>query len=810
MSNINDENDPQSQQGDPNAERSIPDTIAARLGAPPRLTSGDLPWQKLLTTLDQIRYLNDRIRINTENQAKFLSSHMRDLDRTKGLQQDIRQQEERFNQIDRRQSYASPSDLILPEMRQRYQSNLESLAGASESEQIAAFKRLGLMNEQGILSTRNIDPQQAQQALKELQGGQVTEMSKIFARELQDALVRSTIRETDPQTLEIAKNLENINEGRGMMNNLLQGFRNAIPHFGGHGMSMPQRTGPASSRSASVIEEEMGDGTDTSEFGLGDAYAGTRLSSRLLARGVSRGGRVGALSGRLTGLLGGGRLAASALPGIGELVLGYELLRNFGRDIPIVGSGVAAANEMFGRESRLTGQLTGEERSAGIAARFDAAALTPGGRLSAVPFIGGVASTVGGLLHPWDPITNEIANQIVTSVRTAGFTGDRARDLYHSVADVYRDLGLSIDQTTKMIVEATRNGGESLNQIVREMKGFDGAAHSLSMNINEYASTVETAAEQIRGGGLRGPGQTTATALAQALVAALPRSMRNEQGVQTIQQVRQNLEPLIAAQMGVPQQYLQLPQYAGRAQAAFTSTIAGLVAQMPGRNIEEQIANATRLPMLQGLNVTQIEQLLGRSRRSRGAQAQGVFNQALTDYSRRLGSTLPMVNRNVDDLTEAERRARGIHTEYRVLPGRSAVSLPVYLDSHGREVKTVRMRGDVEDMPPAQLRRIRNQTIDTLARGHLLTRAQEAQLRKIARTGEGHFADRIRAITGQKGPMRDAFNTPFGTIKVVAGQGLKNIVNFKLSQRQAQSGKIPFNQMFAYEEQRNSPTITGN
>lgn len=775
MSNINDENTPVNEPEPQPGIGHVDPALASRLGSLPRTASGNPinpPWGKILTALDQIRYLNDRVRINTESTAKFLSDHMKDLERTQGIARDVSQQQDRLDQKDRTspRGLASASDLHIVEMRKEF------------------------------------DRQKAE--LLKMQPDAI-DVKGNLPKDVEDKLVRSSIDKfkNDPELLARARQLENIAEGRTSAGTLIDKFRGMIPHLGSaHGL--PHRPEPTVIPADQYsIFDEVGQQSEEDRNTIIVPSRRTRFAGALGRgaesenRAVRGASRVGAR------LLGGEALGAAAIPGLGEALIGFELLKNFGRDIPIVGSGVVAAREMFGRETRLTGQLTGEERGAGIAARFDAASLTPGGRLSAVPFVGGVASTIGGLLHPFDPITNQIATEIVNSVRTQGFTGARARDLYQGVADVYRDLGLSIDQTTKMITDATRNGGESLQQIVTEMKSFDTAAHNLGININEYAASVESTAERLRAGGA-GPQATT---LAQQFVAGAPRILQTGAGLEAYTQLFQRATPFIAARMGIPAWELNDPRYASQAQQGLQQAEQEEILRSPGTTLRQKAewASANGL-IFKGMGVDQIMAIMRQNAANRGPVGVAQLESARTRLRGQVTNLRGRENVAVRDMTQEQLDAAGITSTRTIRRGGPPVQTYTW---NGRRISPdyeLSRSVSMEAIPMRQLAEARTTALASVR--NILTRKQVTELEKHIDDRSYKFADRLQQFETQGGRRRNSIITPYGEIKIsLTGKAKKAFkAEVTQSQRSYQYGNTQANQSFPYPDTRVDPLGIGD
>jgi hypothetical protein len=461
----------------------------------------------------------------------------------------------------------------------------------------------------------------------------------------------------------------------------------------------------------------------TMRRGIGDRAAGA------LGRGAAmRGGIGGATAGLAS------RAALFAIPFAGQALVLTEMLNMLGLGVPAfsqIGSTV--------RGMRQQGALTGEGIQAGFRARMDARELRSGG----LPFAG---------LNPFDPITDEIATQIVESVRTAGFTGDRARELYSSVASVYRDLGLSVETTTNMIRDATRVGGESLEQIVSEMKSFDSAAKSLGMNINEYAQSVQDAATGFRAGGAG----ASSTALGQQFVAGAPRILREGAGFQAYQGIFERAQPFLAARLGIPQQYLGLEQNVSAVMPAFEAQIKDEINRMPGENLAEKAANASRFGiLLRGVDVPQIEELVKRIGEGRGPTGQAALGNVRSDYNQRVMRSM----RGEVRVGDVYRMGRGqpmgdvlrehniTEEEYRRIQ---------QLGVEGKLDARVQTRGSMENVNRDELAHHRLTALNRL-RG-VLTPEQRGELQRHLRERGYNFAERLQAFENQGRQVGDSVN----------------------------------------------------
>lgn len=803
MSDIIPEDQPQNPTNTPsNTDQnigSVPPSIAGRLASLPRLGSASNYESKMLTALDQIRYLNDRIRINTETTAKFLSEHMKDIDRSQGLVTEVRQQQRLVGADPAR--LAAKTDLFVPEMKEAFNQKLDKLLGATPTGRIDELRKLNLVDTQGNLRVggQRINPTDIGSHFASLQ----KEWSGDLASQIENALVRQVVREAPEDQRLVGRRLENIAEGRTIGKSILGGFKRLIPV--GHGMHSPFGIGMGGTTGSTVPSEQFSIFAD--EEGQASAEAGASRGSRF-AETIGANLAAGGLKGRLAGLgarFGAGEGLGAAIPGLGEVLIGYELLKNFGKDIPLVGSGIAMARENFGREALLSGQLTGEGRLAGFGAQQAATALTPGGRiaptiggfnLANAPLLGGVFRTIGGLTHPFDPITNQIAEEIVTSVRTQGFTGPRAQELYKGVANVYRDLGLSIDQTTKMITEATRNGGESLGQIVTEMKTFDTAAKNLGININEYAQSISTTAEMFRAGG----SGAAATQQAQRFVAGAPRILQTGAGLQAYTQSFQNAAPFLSARLGIPQQYLQLEENRGRVLSAFEQAQNEEFQRMIGTNMEEKAANASRNGIIfKGMGVDQILAIMRKNASGRGPVGIQRLESTWQQYGQDVVGLRGRVDKRIDDLNNAQLAAHGIRRQVLLRGGTQFVQNGEVVSGN----KMVNVREDMSAVNPERLAAIRQAAVSRVS--DLLTTAQRTELEKHLRDPGYGFRAKLQEFEGGQGRKKNSLMTPFGEIKISFTGKASKALRADVAQRSYQQGYTQPNQSFIYPEMRIDP-----
>jgi hypothetical protein len=797
VSNISNEGPPDNE-ADPQVDPlSVDRALANKIGRLPEPSAGfgsNLPWNQVLNVLDEIRYLNDRIRINTQETATYLRDHLGDLQKVvqSSSAEETRSQHRVRDQTPNTPNIPSP---LVPEaplltIKKQLLEKRSAILGADNPERVSQLADLGLIDERGnvkIRGARNITSEELEQVSQVHQGKldvstldpTLQHSAARFGQTLDEALTKASKNE-----IARARGLESLSQGfsaRRLLGGMGVGHHGPAAAIMGNGPEVPLGTGIADMFSRRTVSTRLRDVLESASARRTEAGAEAGLGTRL----------GGAASNRILATLGG-----AAIPGIGEIMLAGTLLSEFGHHIP----GVAQAEQLsrVGQQFRQAGQLTGEDVGAGFQARLEAARLTPGGVLSTVPVIGGIAGTVGHLLHPFDPITNEIANQIVESVRTQGFTGPRAHELYQGVADVYRDLGLSIDTTTKMITDATRTGGESLKQIVTEMKGFDTAAHDLGVNINEYAQSVEETAGTFRAGGA-GP---LATTRAQQFISGAPRILQTGAGLQAYSQSFQNAAPTLAATLGIPQQYLPLSENIDKTLPAFEKIQNEQFAMMQGNNMEEKAANAALMaPVFRGLDVPQIIAIMRRNASGRGPEGIARMQSAARNYG-----TSIMAIRDTGHMQQLSKMSYDQLAQHGITHRVGYDDKDWFFNKAGQ-----RIAGDTK-----------MKVMDTMSQigpEHLLNLRQNAinQVRDILRPGqiktlESHLKDpnfgfraKLQSYENLGGRKRNAIDTPFGEIRISFAGKAKKALRADVSQKSWQSGFTQANQSFPYVDERVDP-----
>jgi hypothetical protein len=711
VSNPIDENAPEQPRIDP--------LTAARMTAPPR--DYDLSANgRMLTLLDQIRYLNDRIRFNTGNIAEALSAHNKDAN----IARTAAGAGARIPGTPTRLEAIGPLDLRSPRLRQQFTDQFkEAISKAAEDSPLRNPR----------------SPEYAQ---------------------LQDQITRKILQEADPEHLKEAisvRRLQDLNLGSRLSPaGILRSVGEALGMGGiggihGAGGAAHHRTDPLRAALANRQEAE--------------ALARGEVIPRLPSVGM--GDRAGEFLGRaaMSGGIAGGAasLALRAFPLAAAALVVPEILRHIGINIPS-----PTQLPALYRATVQSGQLTGEGFGAGVSARYR-------------------AFRIG--LNPFDTITSEIANQIVESVRTAGFTGDRARSLYGTVASVYRDLGLNIQTTTQIISDATRVGGESLRQISDELHGFDDAAHNLQMNINQYAESVMQVSGVFRAAG----GGAIATRAAQAFVAGAPRILREGGGLQQYQQVYQNAQPFLAAQLGVPVQYLGLPGNLPHTLDAFQRQMEQEIGRMPGDNLQEKAANASRFGILfRGMDVPNIVQLVSQIGRGRGPGNVMRIENIRNLLNRETGRP----SRQISAL-EIRRRGR----EWALAQGISADDYQRAITespTHGRTGMTRYF--STREMGATELRDTQRHAIDRLVQQHLINPQQQAELSKLV--GNRHdFQQAIQRMESRT-TSGGGRSVEINGVTISLSRGASKILRLDVNKEQVRQGTRPSNRTYESESDR--------
>lgn len=545
---------------------------------------------------------------------------------------------------------------------------------------------------------------------------------------------------------------------------------NLIKNVGGvvAGHHMPH--GVFSPRTPTTVPGRVGAATE------GGVEAGALRSAAGPLERLMAGAGVGGLASRL---------ALGVIPGIGEVALGAYAATQLGQHIPGVRNLLRGRQELINLETQ--GALTGEGRGAGLAAFREARDLRGG-------IIG---SQFHGLLHPFDPITNQIATEIVTSVRTQGFTGRQGRDFQRQVASLYRDLRLPIDQTTQLLTDAVRTGGESLGQIANEMHTFDDAAHSLQMNINEYAQNIATAAKSLRDAGAGG----AATQFAQSLLASLPRSMRTAEGIGAVQTSMQAAAPFITAQTGVPFWQQGLERNIPSTRAAYERTLVQQFRLMPGRDDAERAAAAAQFsPIFRGMSIPQILQMVDRIQHGRGPGSVAVIEQTRQRYSNqltRLGRPGTMTGLEIIRMGRDQARSLGvsdaewarIHADARI--NRGWVSHQYQTRAHL----------DISRVPTAQLAAIRQDALNQVQ--GVLTKQQYSDLEKHIGDRKYAFDAQLRNIESARGRFTGGSSVDVNGVTItLKGKAAKHFDLNAPNTQAVASGRMPANQQYFNESSR--------
>ena len=496
---------------------------------------------------------------------------------------------------------------------------------------------------------------------------------------------------------------------------------------------------------------------------------------------------------RLMAAAGGGGIAAKIglglIPGIGEAALGLYALTQVGQHIPGVRSLLRARQGIINLDT--TGALTGEGRGAGIAAFREARDLRGG-------IIG---SQFHGLLHPFDPITSQIATEIVTSVRTQGFTGKQGRAFEQATASLYRDLRLPIDQTTQLLTDAVRQGGESLGQIAKEMHTFDDAAHSLQMNINEYATSVAAAAKTLRDVGAG----ASATQFAQSLLQGLPRAMRTPEGVGVYQQNLAGIAPFITGRTGVLPWNQQTGPNLAATRAAAEQVMKQQFAMARGATFQEK-ANfaATFLPAFQGMTPLQVNQMMTRMNQGRGPGSVAALDVARHEYSKAVtGMASKEMMRGSDIIARGHDWARqqGIsEAEW------NRISAASRSGKRWGDIREYQVSGmiDTSTINMSQLKALRERTIEGLK--GTLTDPQRQELEKHIGDRHWSFDKAIQRYESGRGRFGSGSSVDVNGVTITLKGKAAKLLDLNAPNKQAvATGRMPANQQYYDENSRLNP-----
>lgn len=164
-------------------------------------------------------------------------------------------------------------------------------------------------------------------------------------------------------------------------------------------------------------------------------------------------------------LVSAGLTALYELRGLGE-----------GRGLSIPGVGAVPFSDW--QTQLAAGQVTGEGYGAGLAAR-------------------GEAIRMG--LNPFDQISMQVANAIVSAVRGQGFRGAMAREFENSIKDIYKDTGLPVEQIAEMGRLYARGG--HLDNFRSQMQSLDDIAKNTSNSVNTVAETFKSFTDTLVGQG---------------------------------------------------------------------------------------------------------------------------------------------------------------------------------------------------------------------------------------------------------------------------------------------------------------------
>lgn len=777
--------------------------LASRLGRDPGVNlpgASKIPWNQMVNVLNEIRYLNDRIRINTESTATYLKAHVQELqtitDTTPAdnLRKTVPGTKENEKAQDSFQDrLAKPN--VQQRIEERHMAERRAVLGGTSEERLQQLTNLGMVDDAGNVSLpggKRLTPTQLEQIAEVHQGkrdvSSLDQELQQSAHKFSDVLDKRLL-DTHKDEIRRMQGLENLQSGGLRPGRLLGmfGMHHGLGPTVPPGMSTTVGTGVADIFSRRSFSTK-----------LGDLLASA--SEKRAAQGAEAGLGTKALGGIADTLL--KRMAVGGIPVIGEVLLAGTLLKEFGKNIP----GVSQFEQMAsaGRRFRQSGQLTGQGVEAGFEAWRQAGVISPGGVASRIPIIGGVVGIAHRILHPFDPMTQQIADEIVQQVRTAGITGDQAMNIERSIADVYRHLGLNVQEVNQMIIDSTRRGGESLRQITGEINTFGNAAHDLTMNVQSYAQSVMASSQMFRSAGA----QSRSTALAQTFVASAPRILRDGQGLADYQALYQRAAPQIAAQLGLPQQYLNLPQYANRTMAGFEQTMARELARMPGATPGERAANASRFGILfRGMPVDEILALQRQIASGRGPESQVRLGAIISRMQGQLSGEVRRTTALGSHLSPEQMARLGIHESitHRALRGIGGHETHHFIDAQGNIVDSKRfdVQGDIRTVSSQSIRRAREWALNQAR--PLLTRNQIQDLTQHIGDRNFNWTREFQRVARRGGPQANAINTPFGEIKITLDKNARKVIRADVQQNNYRYGYVPPNRSFPQEDFRLDP-----
>lgn len=755
----------------------------------------------ILNALNDIRLLNDRIRANTQDMATYLNQHSDELKKTTEQALNEKTQQTQQSRIRPNVTPENIPQTKMEELRLKANKEIQSILASDYADQVESLTKLGRKDNKGriLIGKQALEPQDFQQ-VSEVIGGKSSYENlaphlKTAAQQFKGELSKA-VEESFGDEWSRAAGFQNMRE-KGIASMLLGRAAGVLhpSHMISHSMGVP--SGLAGIRPNQAAAQGQVNAWEGVQDITSRRTMGHRLSDLLESRSERN---PAGLSARVGSLLGKGRL-----PVIGEAMIAYQLLQEFGNRIPLIGNVEQMATSY--RRNLQTGQLTGQGFRAGLqATQIEPYHLMQGGLLRRAPVI-------GGLFGLFDPITKQIAENIVQSVREQGFTGAFADQMYQSMASVYRKLGIDPQLSAQLITSAIRTGGESLQNVTEQMMSFHDATRQLNMNINEYTQSIITLSDTFRSSGA-----TDAIGVSQALLAGAPRIMRSGQGLQAYSQFLQASSTFATGYTGVnPLVALTGNNVPSTAQAAEVEAVRefnAVAGQARNRQEQAQIASQV-MPLFKsaGMDESQVLALMNRIQRGRGPGAQARAYTDIQAYQQELHKVAgtKVVGPRHEGLFTAIGRA-GIEMLHHGLSGHH----PINWHRVGKDLQglgypgahsTVQM--DLSKVSDDQLRDMREQLIQRDK--HFFTGAQKAKLEAgILDRHSGRFEGLISQYMNGQGPRKNAFNTPWGQIVIEMKGKAKKAFDAHLTQNDnaVNYGQLPANQAYPYSNVRVPPFST--
>lgn len=463
--------------------------------------------------------------------------------------------------------------------------------------------------------------------------------------------------------------------------------------------------------------------------------------------------------------------------------LGLRGMAGAARFLPMAGQALAI------------GEVIGDTFQNQVMGRYQGAVAE--GQVQGGGFREGVAARLRSFrvgLNPFDMITGEIANQIVTGVRQQGFSGRQGESIQDAVADTFKDLGTSIESTIQIYTEAVRLNGETVDHTREILENFDTTAQDLGLSVQEVANRFQQISGTV---GALGAGAQTSN-VANALLRATPAGV----DAGTFGQIFERARGEIAASLGVAPNMVTAERYSQSAYGPALEQVLQRQQQIASRIVgDDPNMVATYLsqssPYFQGLPVNQIQALLEQMNMGRGPSAQMNFGRegrreraAEVAAGRRMGRrTIPMSQiqdrmRNVDrdDWREVMAREFGIQgQEYDRF-------VQAFKEQNGQGEWTV--EGGRDQIPMQELLRIRNRSLDNLRED--LTPEQIERFNRLKTNREfsvQSFIASVRRDDGKKsGPEVDLANN-FGSVTIRLRPGMESKLFELAREREAETAK---------------------